>query len=92
MTKDTETADAKPAEPRRVEKIDFTKPFAVIFHQTESRNHFEIVTGKDCVAEAEKIAAGMALNQGRTVAVFGPQAKVKVPPAEPQADDLELNF
>ena len=88
--KPTETAEE--AKKRTVEQIDFTKPFAVVFHQTEARNHFEIVTGADCVAKAETKAAEIATNTGRNVAVFGPQAKVKAPPKEPVADDLELNF
>jgi len=79
-------------EKRAVEKIDFTKPFALLIYQTASRNNIVPVTGPDCLAEAEKMAAGLALQQGHTVAVFGPQCKVKIPPAEPSADDLPLDF
>ena len=95
---DQKTQDEKKPDPRTVEQIDFTKPFAVLIHQTPSRNNFEIVTQADCkddetpLQKAAKIAAAMALNHGRTVAVFGPQAMVKIPPKEPQADDLDLNF
>lgn len=86
------TEIAEEAKKRTVEQIDFTKPFAIVFHQTEARNHFEILTGKDCVETAATKAAEIATNTGRNVAVFGPQARVKTPPKEPVADDLELDF
>lgn len=77
---------------RDVEKIDFSKPFAIIFSQTAARNHFELISGHDCMAKAQQQAAFIALNQERPVAIFGPQIAVKIPPAEPQADDMELSF
>lgn len=96
---ETTTPEPGPdAKKRSVEKIDFTKPVAVILYQTESRNNFLTVTEADCengrtpVEQAQVVAAGLALNQGHTVAVFGPQTAVKVPPKEPQADDMELPF
>lgn len=101
MTNETPATDNKPQKPadvkaadkpKGIEKLDFTKPIAITLHQTEARNHFEIFNSDDAVEDAKKHASAMALNQDRTVAVFGPQVAVKVPPKEPQADDLELNF
>lgn len=89
-------SDDKPK--RTVDPIDFTKPVAIILFQTDTRNNVQVITPADCeggetpVERAEKMAAGMALNNDRTVAVFGPQLKVKIPPKEPQADDLDLSF
>lgn len=95
MTKPKPTDDNTPAPDgikRAVAKIDFTKPFAVIVHQTETRNNFEIIEGDDCMTVAAEKAAVIAMNQMRPVAVFGPQVKVKVPPVKPMADDLPLAF
>jgi len=88
----TKAAEQKAAPKRTVDLIDFTKPISITMYQTETRNNIEVFTGEDHAADAERHAAGLALNSGKTVAVFGPQTKVKIPPKEPQADDLELAF
>ena len=77
---------------RTVDPIDFTKGVSIILHQTEARNFTEVFTGPGHKARAELAASGLALNSGKTVAVFFTQDKVKVPPKAPQADDLPLNF
>ena len=86
----TEPTEA-PAKP--VTKIDFTKPFAVVVDQTESRTNTQIITGDsvaDVVAKAEAEAARIALSTGRPAAVFGPQRAVKSAPVV--AADLALEF
>lgn len=104
MTKKNETTEEKTttaapaaATPtkRTVEQIDFSKPFAVLFHQTEARNTFEVVTGDnpdEVKSKADDKAAEIAIATGRKVAVFAPQIAVKSPPQKPKADDLPLNF
>jgi hypothetical protein len=77
---------------RTVDPIDFTKGVSIILHQTEARNFTEVFTGPGHKARAELAASGLALNSGKTVAVFFTQDKVKVPPKAPQADDLPLSF
>ena len=91
MTEKT-TEISREAQRCTVEQIDFTQPFAILVHQNESRIHFKILTGKDCVEAAETKAAEIATNTGRNVAVFGPQVRVKTPSKEPVAVDLELDF
>ncbi len=91
MTK--ETTETKPAPVKRVvDQIDFTKPFAVLVHQTDARNNIEIIEGHDCVEIAKEKAAELAISKGRHIAVFGPQIAVKAPPAKPTADDVPLSF
>lgn len=80
----------KPA--RKVDAIDFTKPFSITIDQTASRNNFSIFTGENHEKDAEAHASQVALSQDRSVAIFGPQIKVKAPPKEPTADDVPLNF
>ncbi len=97
MAKDQNNDETKPAK-RHVDKINFAVPVAVILYQTESRNNFVTVTEAECekgrsvLEQAKVMAAGLALNQGHTVAVFGPQVAVKIPPKDPIADDMELSF
>ena len=93
MTKNTPTTTpaGDPAK-RTVDTIDMTKPFSVILYQTASRNNFQAFIGKNHVGDAEKAASELALNGNHVTAIFGPQVKVKTPPKEPVADDLELAF
>lgn len=97
----TKKDDKKPAETQqddksKVEVIDFTKPVHVVFDQTASRNNFKLIQGdkdgKTAQERALSIASGIAMNSGRTCAVFGPQMAVKAPPKEPQAEDVKLDF
>lgn len=93
MSDPKQTTDQKDNAPKRtVDEIDFSRPISIILHQTASRNTFEIFTGENHASDAATAASKLALDAGKTVAVFGPQNAVKVPPQAPQADDLELQF
>lgn len=85
--------DATEAPAKAVARIDFTKPFAVVVDQTESRTNTQIITGDsvaDVLDKATAEAARIAISTGRPAAVFGPQASVKTAPVI--AADLALDF
>jgi hypothetical protein len=68
--------------------IDYQKPFYVVYDQTEHRRHVEVFFNRP---EADRYAAERAARLGRPVAVFGPQAIVRVPRVEVlPADELAL--
>lgn len=92
MAKPTTTAPTAESLKTTVEPIDFTKGISIILYQTGARNNTNIFTGRGHAKRAEDQASDLALNGGKTVAVFHQQSVVKVPPKEPQADDLPLDF
>lgn len=93
----TQAADTE-ASKRTVQQVDMAKPFAILLHQTESRNNWSNVVAEDgetvaeLMARVDTMAAELAIQYGRPVAVFGPQSKVKIPPTKPVADEIELKF
>jgi len=83
---------------RPVEKLDMSRPVAILLHQTESRNNIEVLAARDdedagaLMRRAYEVAAEAALRLERPVAVFGPQVAVKIPPAVIHAGDMPLRL
>lgn len=70
-------------------RVDFTKPFYLVFDQSDARNHMEWFQGANCEERAIRRAREKATTTGRTVAVFGPQEFVFMPPAT-EAQPVQL--
>ncbi len=88
-----ETTASEPADRSapHVEKIDMTRPFFLVFDQTETRNTIEVFQGGGAEERATTRAKEKAARVGRQVAVIGPQGAVYAPPS-PEAVSIDLPF
>jgi hypothetical protein len=72
--------------------IDPSKPFYLVFHQTEKRNNIEAFQGPDAEAEAKARASQKSVRTKARVAVLGPQVAVYAPPETTMAVEVQLDW
>lgn len=85
MERAEETTQKKAA---AVTPVDMSKPIWIAFYQTTAKNLYETFGTE---AEAREFAAKRA-EGGSTVAVFGPQKAVMLPPEKPVVQEMKLDF
>lgn len=78
--------ETKPA--NTVDRVDLSKKVWVVFYQTTSKNLFDTFDQEAAARDyAERRAEG-----GATVAIFGPQKAVLMPPEKPIVKEMALDF
>ncbi len=88
MTKQKNTG---PEAARGKQSVDPTEPVFLVYHQTRKGVSLDLFAGDDCENLAYKMAEDIALKTGVYVAVFGPQASVKIRRGS-SVEDLPLPF
>lgn len=79
-------------EKKKVDKINFTKPFYVVVYQTDARTFTKPFHGGNAERLATEYATDRAMEHGTTAAIFGPQTTVLAPPKPSEPESVKLSW
>jgi hypothetical protein len=85
-------APEPPAAEAGFQRVDMSKPFALVYHETDTRRNVEVIQdGEDTLATAKARASQKAARTGERCVVCMP-VSILAPPPKPVAEEVQVDW